>query len=839
MGLGVLLALWIALLAPAAPADEVSQVDAYLARMRLEELRVSHLERVTREGTPSQRTEWARKLVVLYSTRLLREQDPKKSEDLRRRVEQLLRDHPEAKNPEVTVALLHGDCVRAWELAEQGLVEGNTRALTEARTRLASLVSSLGEVEARLHEQAKRLEKELDNLKDGPVRTARDLEWKRVMNVACGASYCLGWSSYYIGQAQPEGAASRFEVARKCFGKLLPEGELKDLEVEDLNLNEPTQARVVLGRGLAEIAGGDGKVGLAWLALLRHDHTAPDVRDDAGYWVFRALWLAGRTAEAREYAEKEIASYGDAPTRGRVRLCRYVGRTGLGGRAEDRPLGMLALRGLGRMRQFAPIRTLVEEFPLKEGERNNFLLRWLAAIPLYEQAEKSKSPADYRAAAQALTVALDAPDVTKDPLLAGDCRCTLGYCHLQLGALDKAAAEFKQAAFILQTHKSPSAATALWALAGTYIRLAEKNVSYQTLASEALERFKKEYPEHPNARKVDAILAELRQDPTPLEKVPPDDPTYPDVRLRLARWYVRQWWQLRDDPGKGAIATSAARAALSKYLALPAEVTEAAGRLECLLATVDLSRREKGVNLATLRQHLRQAEPLVAAAKPGDPLVPRYHSQRLFLAQLAKEPEEIRREATWLSEQGKGSPYEVEGLLALAGLLESEVKAAAADRRKEAMTRALPVFRRLAQLLGDSPEKLKAANKNAVIASARLTEYALELGQAEEAARQADKLLAAFPLETRYLRWGGLAHYQAGKYEAALNCWAPLLTLKGGVAEGSNEYFEAKYHQMLCLQKTNVKLARDVFKTFTIYHPDLGPANWRERFQRLAKDLGG
>jgi hypothetical protein len=110
------------------------------------------------------------------------------------------------------------------------------------------------------------------------------------------------------------------------------------------------------------------------------------------------------------------------------------------------------------------------------------------------------------------------------------------------------------------------------------------------------------------------------------------------------------------------------------------------------------------------------------------------------------------------------------------------------------------------------------------------------LGRWKEAAERLDKIVTAFPTDKKYLRRSGLAHFHAGEFAASLESWRKLL---GGVEGGSDEWLEAKYHQLVCLQKTDSENAAKVWKQFKLLFPEVKSTVWKTKFAELEKSFDG
>jgi len=154
--------------------------------------------------------------------------------------------------------------------------------------------------------------------------------------------------------------------------------------------------------------------------------------------------------------------------------------------------------------------------------------------------------------------------------------------------------------------------------------------------------------------------------------------------------------------------------------------------------------------------------------------------------------------------------------------------------RKDLQIEAAEIYTRLAALVGESSEAI-AGVKNALAVNSKLAHYDESLGHWQQAAARLDRIVAALPSDKKYLRRAGLAHFQAGEYAPSLEQWRKLL---GGVESGSEEWLEAKYHQLACLAKTDRPNAVKVWKQFKLLFPQVKSPTWKDKFAALEADLG-
>ena len=65
-----------------------------------------------------------------------------------------------------------------------------------------------------------------------------------------------------------------------------------------------------------------------------------------------------------------------------------------------------------------------------------------------------------------------------------------------------------------------------------------------------------------------------------------------------------------------------------------------------------------------------------------------------------------------------------------------------------------------------------------------------------------------------------------------------LADAAGGLEAGSDEWFEAKYFQILCLRETDPEAARKTLKQFQLLYPEVRSAAWQSKFRTLGETGG-
>ena len=809
---------------PLASGDD--KLDRYLDRLGLDELRMIHLEdRLAQLRGPAQ-TAAVRRLADLYadSLRVLDVKQTARIEDLDRRIDSLLKAHPDADTPSLKLARLAGEYNRGERLSGQWIADpGQTEAAESAMAIWNRVGPQYEELSRRLGEELEQALKILDQAQDVARADESQENCDRLRELKAWADYHHAWSSLYAGLIGATDSAKRRETAKQTFRTLLGAESPKDVKPDALS--DRWMARCALGSGIIELTSGRAESGMAWLGPLRGPETHPDVRDWVDFWI---AWGADRgkiwDAVADELQQFATA-IGDAPTPGRVEFCKLLARIGYGGAgptsAERKRLGVLGLRGLLAMGQQSLARDLVAKWS-KNGSAarplgdEDFAIRWLQGLEGFERAEKSRDPRDYEESARLLASALAGAEAAAQEGIATDCRYALAWIDYRRDRFADAAQKFGKVADVRKSKGDASAGDAAWMKAVALLKPAQADSGPSSEALAALKAFLQDYPRHKNIENAKLQLARL--DGVRLESVSVDDP---DRFLEACR---QEFARVRGIQAKADFAPL--RDALEKYLALPEAKRSASGTLECLLMRSELDPATRG--------DLAKGQAALERLTPADPLQLRYRLALTKLAESQKDQAAVQTQADWLTARHPGSTAEQTALIALARLTEARLSQTDAARRAEARSQAIATYQRLSRALGDSPEILRA-NRNALIAAARLAQHALAAEQHEEAARRFEAILAAYPQDASALRGLGLAALKLERWPRAVDCFQTLLA---GLPRGSAPWFEAKHHQITALRRIDPMQARQVIEQLELLYPDLGPDPWREPLLKLKTELG-
>ncbi|MEX2176419.1 MAG: hypothetical protein WD872_18795 [Pirellulaceae bacterium] len=842
---------WLCLL-PAALAQEPQPLDQLLARLGLADLRLHHLERSLESAGGEQQAAIARNLADAYAEQLLAAaDDPPRFEELKTRVDRLLAAHAAAQTPSLQVILLQADYQRAEALMIGWLDNpADAAPLAAARELLGRIAPVLATQQKELAAQAETLLDKLESLKTERQRVEAEQRAGRLQASASRAAYFAGWSNYYLGVAQqdPPAAAPQFALAKEMFLGLLDvvdDKEYELVEAESLALESLWRARAAIGLGLTELALDRTPAAANIFSWLDHPSAATEIRDQAGYWHVQGLLNVKQYALAAEQAEASIATFSGAPSAGKNSLCISLIRAAAALPSEQtelrRKLVEPGIRGLARLRQFDTLASLFTKYNLDGvADPGSFYLAWLRGRQQFLAAEKSKSPDEYRAAANTLQKALALPQAKTELTDAAQCRYYWAWCQYRLGEFEVAAAAFLEAVTALKTGLPELAVQSAWMQCVCRQQLAAKDKRQIGPAMTAMQRLIADFPGTEQASKAEFALTQLRQaSATPQEAIAslsaigPGDANYLAAQYELCQLRHAQWSKVKTDAARAQPLATELLRSVDRFLAAAAKSSDRERKLRASLLAIDVLLEPAQPETTRVAAYLRGAAAAAAAVDPASLPAAEFHYRRLQIAQKTKDEGEAQDAADWIVAHASGSPYELPALVVAARAADRAAQQATAAERQEKVAAAAAIYTRLVELLGDSPEKL-AGTKNALAASSRLALYDEALGNWQQAAIRLGRLVAAVPSDKGYLRRAGVAYFQVADFPASLECWRKLL---GGVPPGSDDWLEAKYYQLACLLQTDRPAADQVWKQFQLLYPDVKSATWRDKFVALGKEF--
>lgn len=848
----LLVVLALAAVAHGAESDG-STVQRYLGRLGLADLQTRYLERLVEDSPVGEaKVASARKLADSYALMLMDvADDPARFEQLHARIDKLLRDVPQAHTSALRVALLQADFQRAEALVQKWIESpADMASLQAAAEILQRTIPVLTETATSLNKEAEALSETLETIRGQEARKSADAQITQSQLLAARAGYFAGWSNYYLGvtKRDPAAAAPEFTAAKGLFLDVLGIGDEKDyepIEAESLGLDSVWRARAVLGLALAETGLERLPAAQRCFRWLEHASAPASLRDQAAFWQVQGLLNVQNYVEATRFAELRVAGLTGPPTPGKNSFCVALIRAGatqsdpkFSGAAK--PLIEIGIRGLAMMRQFDTLSQLVTKYKLGTG--GGFYLGWLQGRQQFFAAEKSNTPEDYERAAAMLSGALAQPDSQKDIFAAAQCRYHLAWCRFRLGNWETAARLFQETVPILSDGQKDLAVQAAWMEFASYQKLVDvkkDKKKYASSAVAALQNLKRDFPDTEQAAKAELLIVRLQQDFSPAEAlaalsaVKPGEANYLGARQEIVQLLFQMWLKEKGDTATRKKLAADVLEGADTYLAIAPSTSSREVKLRVCLVALQVLLDDKDFSYAKATSYLQSAKAAAEALSDSNLLAAEYQYRKLQLSQKAGDKSAVATSARWLSSHAAGSPYELPALVIVARQADDAVATADDATRKDRQLQAAQIYARMAALLGDSPESL-SKTKNALAVNSKLAHYDEELGRWKEAAARLDKIVTALPSDKKYLRRAGIAHFQAGEFATSLDLWRKLLS---GLQSGSDEWFEAKYHQLVCLSKTDKPGGLKVWKQFKLLFPEVTSPAWKDRFVQLEKQF--
>lgn len=821
--------LLLTLCQPARPqpvgAESTDLVEAYLVRLGLVDHAIQYLEGELAKNP--RREPLARTLADHYANRMLDAANPAELSTVQDKITNLLAKYPALRTPQLDTIVLQGEFIRAEK--DFGLWVFNPED-TQARDRAAGIFARIGpslRAHAATLENARlKLESEAEKTPDGPAREARFRSADRVAQHFGRAAFFAAWSHYYLAQVrQLDPADETLRQAYTLFRKLIPvEDAPRDGDLEILDLGSLLRARAVLGLALVDIASGKLEAGTSWFQVLAGNQVHPEVRDAVSFWYLFALIRSGKTDDALAFAKSQ-AQPGQKVPSGQNNFFKFlIVQAGIH-KAAWLPLGNAGVLGLTQTGNAEAAMNLAAKYKLQIN-RDSWPGRLLAALGLLEAAEKSSASADYRHAAEAFLAARERGEKNSAPWIKAGYQAA--YCLIKAGDWNAALRLLEPSLQPIRETHPELGGDATWLLALAYQNLMPKDPSLRSKWLETLKQFTRDYPGHSQAKKAQASLAVVDN---PQASGATAQPTPVSSRERLKQDYLA-WRSLRADPAKAKDSLEKVQATAGKMLEQPPGEENKIPRLEAALMLADTLLSPSVPQTVRAADVLKQAEPAATELPAENRLASDFQVMRLHLAQATGDLSAATAAATWLTNHRKGTPLHEAALVGLAKT--ADARLVSAGDSAAAVAAAVQAYESLVRFLGETPESVKN-NRNARIATFRLAELLYRQVQMDPCrALLEQRLLKAFPRETKYLRLMGLACNNGRATDQALECWRLLTT---GLPPGSPEWYEAKYHHMDNLSVKSIGDARLAFSQFKVLHPDMGPEPHRALFLQLEKKL--
>ncbi len=838
--------------------DEQDDLQQFLNRLALKQLQITHLElRMENESNERTQLEMAKSLADLYVKRLLDLNDSSKDQfqQLIDRVNQLLLNYPETDSVSIRVLLLQAEYVQAEKSINSWLEDRReTDSLISASSAFESIAKRFGNYRRSISLQVEKLTNVSREFAEGRRRTAKENEIEQLSRVLARATYFCGWSNYYSGIAQRDLSAAQdtFKTSRECFAELLGIDIKADFEEELdpswLGLSNKLMAQALVGMGLCEAALDNKARHTLCFKVLEDSSVAFSVAQDVPTWELQSYLNVDRFAEADLLARSLLEKESPVSDQARATICVSLIRTGYSVAADAsvtptiakmaKQLGQIGLRELVRLRRFTFIDKLASKYEI-DTRGSDFYLTWLTGYRAYMKAESSQRKQDFRAAQTELEKAISMPSASSDLLSLALARTQLGWCKFRLEMFEQSAKLFQQAIPTLKKSEKETAIKAAWMHYESYNQLPKRKGDspegrrFLDMAKQSLQELIRDFPGSQTAKNAEYQLTRLRRSSkTPAETVlelrnlEKSNPNYHSALYEICLLQQQIWWGSRKDPKKFAQYTTELYADCNRFLE-NSQTESPERRLRILMIAADASLRQNPSDTAKASGFLDRASKIATSIDNKTNLI-EFRFQQFQLAQKTGKSQAAINHARWLMSFGNGSPYQKSAVITLARDIDQKVKNASAADKKIQVREAISIYSDMVKLFGDSEEVL-TKSKNSRVAVSKLAGYHFQLGEYSEASSYLDRLSAAVPKDKNILQRSARANYLSRNYSDSLPKWRRLLKAS---KDGTEDWYEAKYHVIDCLVKTKDSSTKLVFEQFQRLHPDL-PDPWKEKFNKL------
>lgn len=854
------------------PAIVDDALDDYLRRQGLLTMRVYALEKQLSAATGNERSRLLTELASAYET-LLETLPPEKRAAFRDRSRELLKDNPRPELAALRINLLKAEYLASEQSAErQRLRLGNESDSAEAIASLKRLATEFGEIALSASAKVRSLETQDQNR--GELSFAQEEENKRLLQdarrIKSLAHYYAGWSNCYLAQLTKDREAAGEALLH--FGALLnaPDRRAPTLErlPRSLLVHEHV-ARACIGTASCLALLGNDAEALRWLDELSTSDSLPaNVRAQLLPRRIAILGPSSRWNELAAWVQRTRAPQGKVVSPLETADAVLLAVTSLEG--EDGPapggeqtrteLGRVALADLITRGQTAYVVALAKRFGTGALSSDGFIAQYVRALQAFDSARarhrasgRESDPAGnadiarkYREAADlflAAAASSDAgafeADATKASLSAGTSLYFAGdfaaaadqfakvakratdddsrreAMWFEVVALDRAfesgrteLADRRDAAAVLYVStypKTEQAARLLLKRAGLS-RFSDLEVV------ESLLSVPESSPLRHEARvQASSLLFKVARAAGPAERdaaftkfLEVSDQIYPIERDAA----VAEGGSRRDVQAKRVLLI--ARQQLEAALALS---TPDVARAQRILAEIDRVADLCAVSLADISDELAFRKVQLAIATGNDAEIDG------AIGSLNDSSSPFAQGARMLAlrraiESSRAAPSSVEAARRIVAIGERVVRSLDEQQQFDARSNALR---------DEVADAAASVFRNS--GDAALRDLALRIDRAmyERGGRFTTSLRRLAELSET-----------VGNEALALECWKLLVA---GLREDQPAWFEARYHSIVLLAKSDLAAARDAFRLFELSHPNFGPGDWAAKFRELRERL--
>jgi len=850
---------FIALQPRAARSDEVA---AFLDEQGLHELLATHLEQRLLLANDEEQRAIVSRLAGLYAMLLESEVASEARSEIESRAQALLTKADPDDVVELRITLSQASYRQVEKIAERHrLRSARSDEVAQAAQLARDLVSQLEPLRVVVTNRRDEALRKLGRASGSESIVLAEVAEKE-NRLADQSSYLLAWTRYYVTWLTGDKAMA--EGAEPLFASLLatenPKPAPEDVSV-DLRANESV-ARAILGMALCRSITRSQTAALQWIALLDHERTADVVRKEAPAWRLAILLEHGDFPAVIRMLESLDGGFDAAPTPW-LRLIAAWSLEDETQMIEAAKLARQSMAALAARGELDQLLDLADRYGTDALGSAGFAPLYVQAVLAFQQVRAdhpgSKPAIDaatqrrFAEIGERFSRAFAEKDASLYPSASANALLLSAWCHYFESAFLEAAEGFEKAAAQPGT-VDPAEAMWMAIVCMEYVVTARENVPLARRMAELMDRYLEQYPAGKHVpelllRKSYAAENDGTAMIESLLRIPPDNPTYRSARYRAASLLYRQYRSAhsadRSRLGREFIAVLQPMLA-DELKTVRAKMNDGtsndAGEAKQRLLTqcrqlLDAATSPDVLDAQAARESIEIVDGLLSESTAApDELIAEIDCRRVQVHLMRGMTQDAQAAADALWNADPDSPWTRLATRAVfRDLLLGRPSSDFINTDKALLERIVRYGGRVIQEF--------AGDENAFERSDTLTFHVIVAESSYELWRRSgdderagaalylfERLLTARPDDARFLRAAAELAHARGQYDRSLECWRTLLA---GLPQGSDAWYEAKYHQVETLAKIDRARAIEVLRQHVQLEGGFGPEPWGTKLAEL------
>jgi tetratricopeptide (TPR) repeat protein len=838
----LLLLIGMASFAGMTPSANAIQTDdkfeSYLKSHELTDLLIEYYEReLATQTAANQRKILAGKLIDRYVAELTHSAAADNDRALVR-LNELVLLHPDLSNTEIRITLTR------FKFLNRQIELGNLLVSGKSEIPKTQLRDDFAEFVTIYKTTGQQLENEINLLAESTTRqlSSEGKSRSQLESQLSEVMFYRAWCEYYSALLADSPSVINDYITQsdrlfRDFLGLSQEVGLEKIEQEWVDLESPIICRAIAGLAMVHTFRDDRRQRDACFDMLSSPRVPQEISSLLPLWKFQAAVFAANHQRAAELAT-EYASQVE-PLQQVIEYWIQAVRVGVKLKPDNPTVSAqlveLAIIGSLQLGQFAALEKSIQQGTIDTSGFGAYG-QWATADRQFRAAEADASnPELYVSVIRLAQDACDQLEKAKAPVL-DQARCInlAAWSHYRLRRWQLAADQFRVVYQSLKTLDPALADDALWMRIESLKNIRNLGERFESQWLAALDEYQRVFSHTQRAaharfeftrnQATDRSELEVMQQ---LKKTPEDDPNYAASQLEIARLHYQMWEKATSESSQ-----SQALFSLSEHIdqLLDRSVVSAETRLKSAFLLNDCYIRAG--NIEASEKLLQRVEPLLAGLEKNSTSRVEFAYQQMQLAKQKNDLPAAEKYANDIVNIDANSAFARTAYTFLANQADQKLSRAIDSNRAERLRDAIKIYEKLSALFGQTQQEI-TQSKNARIVLAKLATYRKQNGQTDEALRLYQVLLAAYPQSKSYLLESARLLTDSGQHTKAIELWNSLVS---GTDSDDEIWFEAKYNQMLCLEKTDPKTAIQVLHQFKRLHPK-PPGKWNELVDQLQERL--